>query len=385
MSNATKLENFNAVVDVVSQTVVEKPDLVHFTCEFNNDEAGIDAATQLMAEYNGHNRKTIPSRLKKYANDFLNGNWGETYEQITIGVNKKGEYSIISGQHRLLAFLQACSLFNDAKKGTYPVKNIKLCVTVTIGVPDSEADKFDLGKSRTDGDIIFRDDSFDKVRGRWAEKDTWKKKWSNALAVAARLVWLREQGATVSSAKSFSSAEILEYVKSYHPELPRFVTNTLDIDADDEGAGGLKMSLGYIAALWYVACLEPDGTLTGDCEDCLFDFINKLAQSVNLEKGSPAHSIAAYWGKLVAEPGSKDRDRDWIAPFVRALRAELANEPLTIKAVKLTAKQRENYTKCPDLLVGWDSACYEASIDSKIDAAEEVEEDVVDSEGEVSE
>jgi hypothetical protein len=44
MSNATKLENFNAVVDVVSQTVVEKPDLVHFTCEFNNDGAGIHAA-----------------------------------------------------------------------------------------------------------------------------------------------------------------------------------------------------------------------------------------------------------------------------------------------------------------------------------------------------
>ncbi len=73
----------------------------------------------------------------------------------------------------------------------------------------------------------------------------------------------------------------------------------------------------------------------------------------------------------MAQPGSKDRDLEWVGPFVKAVRACLNGEiGLKVTDIKLSKKEQENYRDFPILFDGWHTSCFEIAAAKKAAAAE---------------
>jgi hypothetical protein len=91
-----------------------------------------------------------------------------------------------------------------------------------------------------------------------------------------------------------------------------------------------------------------------------------LAVGTGYEKGEPAWALAAYWNKLTAEPGSKDRDRDWVGPFVKAAKAVLEDRTgLKVSDISLSKKERDGYNDFPIMFDGYHTECFERAAAAK--------------------
>jgi hypothetical protein len=153
---------------------------------------------------------------------------------------------------------------------------------------------------------------------------------------------------------------MLDFLRQKHSALCSFVTMILDANDADAGNKGLKMSLPYLAALCYVGSLDESGEVVEDVADKLDAFVNQLAVGVGYEKGEAVWALAGYWNKLTAEPGSKDRDRDWVGPFVKACNALLdGKKGLKISDIALNAKEKTNYADFPIMFPGYMTSCFE--------------------------
>jgi hypothetical protein len=248
----------------------------------------------------------------------------------------------------------------------------------------------DTGKTRTHSDVLFRDPWVDSVIPEaWNATVSKRKTWTKTLAGAARLVWLIEGGATVSSAPKFLISEMMSFIQTRHAGLANFVTMVLDANDADGGNKGLKMSLAYLAALTYVACVEEhdcfddDGntvvevSIADDTQDAMDIFLNQLAVGSGYDKGDPAWALAGYWNKLTAEKGSKDRDRDWVGPFVKAAKAVLEGRTgLKVSDISLNKKERDGYTDFPVMFDGYHTLCFERAAAAKAASSQPVETSV---------
>ena len=305
-----------------------------------------------MLGFNTTNRPLSQSVVKLYANEMLRGKWKLNGEPIIVGSDDKGAVSIISGQHRLHALIHACALY-EADPSSYPYATTALHTVVITGVPIEAADSVDLGMGRKHAHVLYRDEWIATVIPKeWSKTNSRKAKWCNCLATAARLVWLRAGGATVSSAPKFIVSEMIDFIKDDHKDLCKYVSSILS--ASEEDGGGLKISLPYIAALCYVASLNEDTTIDKPTMELLLDAMLRIAQNTGINPGTAEHALAAHWNKLSSTPGSKDRDLDIVGPFVKALNAIVAGEKITPAKLVLTKKEAELYSTHPPLLVGWD-------------------------------
>ena len=332
-----------------------------------------DIAKSLL-EMNTTNRPLSQSQVKLYANEMLRGKWKLNGEALIFGTDDSGEDSIISGQHRLHALILANKLYathaNPAEE--YPEATLELTTVVIFGVAIDTADSVDLGMTRKHGHVIYRDEFVDKVIPKeWSNTNSRKAKWCNTLAGAARLVWLRCGGATVSSAPKFIVSEMMEFIKDEHKNLCHFVSAVLS--ASEEEGAGLKISVPYIAGLCYMASLDSDGKLHKDTMNTLLDAVLAIAQNA-VTPGSAEHALVTYWNKLFSTPGSKDRDLEIVGPFVKALNAIITGEKTTAAKLALSKKEQENYTAFPPLLAGYDEACFEYAAEVKANAAKAAEE-----------
>ncbi len=335
----------------------------------------VSLAKQIIEHFNVRNRPVTQGLVKAYANELLRGQWRENGEPFIFGVNPEtGCEDLISGQHRALALVRAQACIDKGEE--WPEAQLEYdCVFVT-GVNTDAADTVDTGKSRNHTDVLFRDSWVDSVIGEWNDSVNARKAWVKTLAGAARLVWIMQGGATVSHAPKFNTTEMLQFVKEQHPRLSEFVTMVLNCDAKDSGNGGLKMSLPYIAAICYASALEVnkkgETVVDKDVKSLLQDFIAAVANGTNLVKGSAAWALTAYWNKLTSEPGSKDRDRDWAGPFIKALNAHFDGATdLKATSLALTKKERENYAAFPPFASAWHQSCFEHAASVKAAAAEQ--------------
>jgi hypothetical protein len=335
----------------------------------------VSLAKQIIEHFNVRNRPVTQGLVKAYANELLRGQWRENGEPFIFGVNPETEREdLISGQHRALALVRAQACIDKGEE--WPDAQLEYdCVFVT-GVNTDAADTVDTGKSRNHTDVLFRDSWVDSVIGEWNDSVNARKAWVKTLAGAARLVWIMQGGATVSHAPKFNTTEMLQFVKEQHPRLSEFVTMVLNCDAKDSGNGGLKMSLPYIAAICYASALEVnkkgETVIDKDVKSLLQDFIAAVANGTNLVKGSAAWALTAYWNKLTSEPGSKDRDRDWAGPFIKALNAHFDGATdLKATSLALTKKERENYAAFPPFASAWHQSCFEHAASVKAAAAEQ--------------
>jgi len=322
-------------------------------------------ALACLKDFNNSNRPMSQGVAKLYANEMLRGQWKCNGEPIIFSIDDNDMEHLISGQHRLQGLVLAQQALE--KEEVWPSAQTEWDAVIVYGVPHDTADTVDTGKTRTHSDVLFRDPWIDTVIPEaWNDKISRRKTWTKTLAGAARLVWLIEGGAIVSSAPKFLISEMLDFLQTKHPELCTFITMIVDANDADAGNKGLKMSLPYVAALTYVASLNPNGSIDEDTADKLDGFINELAVGTGYEKGDPAWALAAYWNKLTAEPGSKDRDRDWVGPFVKAATAVLADKTgLKVSDIALTKKERDGYNDFPVMFDGYHTECFERAAAAK--------------------
>lgn len=322
-------------------------------------------ALACLKDFNNSNRPMSQGVAKLYANEMLRGQWKCNGEPIIFSIDDNDMEHLISGQHRLQGLVLAQQALE--KEEVWPSAQTEWDAVIVYGVPHDTADTVDTGKTRTHSDVLFRDPWIDTVIPEaWNDKISRRKTWTKTLAGAARLVWLIEGGAVVSSAPKFLISEMLDFLQTKHPELCTFITMILDASDADAGNKGLKMSLPYVAALTYVASLNPNGSINEDTADKLDGFINELAVGTGYEKGDPAWALAAYWNKLTAEPGSKDRDRDWVGPFVKAASAVLEDKTgLKVSDIALNRKERDGYNDFPIMFDGYHTECFERAAAAK--------------------
>ena len=347
---------------------------------------GREFAQHVLSECNKGNRPMSLGLAKLYANEMLRGKWrlnGEPLVFDTAG-------HMVSGQHRCKGLVLACEALDKGED--WPEAQTEITVVIVRGTDPDTADTVDTGKTRSHGDVLFRDPWVDDAIDRdWNTTGNRRRTWTKTLAGAARLVWLMEGGATVSDAPKFQISEMLDFLKFKHYNLCQFVTMVLNANDGDGGHGGLKMSLPYTAALCYAACVYVDtdrdydgGEVTSlridrEAKEKVDMLLSQLATGNGYDKGSVAHALTGYWNNLVAQPGSKDRDLEWVGPFVKAVRALLADETgLKTTDIKLSKKEQENYRDFPILFEGWHTACFENAAAMKAAASEKSESTPVD-------
>jgi len=331
-------------------------------------EITADIAKKLL-EFNGENRPYSKSLAKNYANQILRDVWHFNGENLIITVDADGVEHLTNGQHTLNAVILAQESL-DAADGEN-ADQIYIKKVITYGAPHDHADTVDQNKKRTNSDILFR--SGIEVPEDWNKSQAKRSKFCKTLSTAANVVWQRFGGKKVGDALKFDPAE-QERILTENPALIDFVTTVLNEDSDDCGNGGLKISLAYAAALGYVSCLDAEGELVAESADDFKSFISKVAQGTGFSKGDPSHAITGFWNKL--PPGSKNRDIDWVGPFVKVLNALHAGQKTTPAKVKLTKNEWEDRP----LLVGYDEACYIAA-NTPEEVEQETEEiDVLDPE-----
>jgi hypothetical protein len=318
-----------------------------------------ETASQFLDGFNTENRPLSKTLASTYANEFLRGKWNENGENIIYGVNEDGDVQLISGQHRLVGLCMAQVQY-DADPKYWKDAVLVMKTQVTTGVSMDFADDVDKGKTRSHSDVLYRSPIVDSmIPDQWNDSQARRTRWCKCLATAARLVWQREGGKTVSSAEKFVHSEMLEYVSDRHPELYSFVTLVMDAHDNDGGNRGLKISLAYLAGFSYLACLGADGKIIKDYVETIELFLDQVACGTGYEKGSAAHAITGYWNSL--DPGSKNRDLDVSGPLVKCLNYLLEDATdVTSRKLKLTKKERTEYKSFPPLLQGWDEACFEA-------------------------
>jgi hypothetical protein len=107
-------------------------------------------------------------------------------------------------------------------------------------------------------------------------------------------------------------------------------------------------------------------SINSEIQDAMDLFLNQLAVGSGYEKGDPAWALAGYWNKLTAEKGSKDRDRDWVGPFVKAAKAVLEGRTgMKVTDISLNKKERDGYTDFPVMFDGFHTLCFERAAAAK--------------------
>lgn len=333
-------------------------------------------AAGVVADHNKRNRPYSKGLAAIYANEFLRGKWKLNGEPLIFDTDGQ----CVSGQHRLHGFLMAQQALESGQ--VWPDAQSEFDCVIVSGVAPETADSVDTGKGRNHADVLFRSPLIDElISADWNKTASRRKKWVTCLATAARLVWLLEGGQTVSDAVKFLHSEMLRFLE-VHRNLAKFVTIVLDAKENDGGYGGLKISLAYIAALGYAWSIDTTDALEYDVVKVDADlthsftvFVEKLANGKDCSKGSICHAVSGYWNTLFSEGGSKDRDREIMGPFIKALNllssiyhgdTDKGKKPSDIK---LTNKERENWTECPIALDGWHGLCVERAARIKADAA----------------
>jgi hypothetical protein len=267
------------------------------------------------------NRTFRGALAKGYMLEHLRNIWRANGETIILSdIDGKGTEETVNGQHRIIGFLMAIAayirrpVYYAKKYGIKSLDDLRLRTLVVSGCPRDAIDTIDGGQKRSGSDVMYRRNVFKRlgVSGTDVARRTLL---SNALAVAARLVWLRTGGKKVSDAPKFPPSEMLTFLKK-HTKLPEFVLWAADLDAEKEGNNVRQfMTIGYAAALAYLMSAsssetDENGKLDFNLklEPKAKTFLKNVFLATNLAEGCAAHALHGTLTKRAAAGGSKNRD-----------------------------------------------------------------------------
>lgn len=213
-------------------------------------------------EKNSVNRPFKIGTAQGYADQFFAEIWAgqsnhpsETANSDAWSTDWNG--NVVSCAHRCVGLILAQAKLdilraNDSEQVEDKPEKFEVLALVVKNLDPACADTVDIGKPRTLGDILFRADVFSNGE---ALKESVKEKLSRELGVAARLVWLRQNGSRVAGGKKLPPAGLVQFLDE-HPLLKDCI---LHIYNEDGGGGqegskiGRYISLGYAAAMMYLA------------------------------------------------------------------------------------------------------------------------------------
>ena len=287
-------------------------------------------------ENSPNNRPFRLGLAKRYMLDHLRGKWHYNGESMIF--DKYGRAQ--SCQHRLAGFILASQalLLTPDKWKQYGVKGeLRMEALIATGISDKNevADTIDIGQKRGLGDVIFRRHEF-KENGT-GEKE--KKKMSNVLAGAIRLVWIRLGGKTVSAAPHFPHSEALEFFEK-HPKILDAVKWIYNEEGGKGAEGGKissNISLAYAAGMMYLmgtAKSDPEGeTIVTSTWTKAEKFWTAFGSGANLEEGNPVLTLQKALRKSSGSGGS---DRDILCGMiVKAWNAYIDGEKLEAKDIRI--------------------------------------------------
>lgn len=323
----------------------------------------METANEILKTFNTNNRMLYKSLVTTYADRMLRGIWKLNGEPLIFGTDEKNNHYLLTGQHRLQAIVSATIKYRltDNAQAVYPNAMLELTTVVIHGVDVSTADTIDSGKTRSHTDILFRNEWLNKyISPSYKTPLNKKNKWCRILATAARVVWLRSGGASVSSAPKFDHAEMISFIENDHEALANFTNEILLITENNKS---IKMPIPYCIGLSYVATLDENGKVNDEVYSTIMAFLNDLVSET--PKSKLTINLHKYWNKLLQTPGSKDRDLEWTAPYIKVLNALLSNKTINTENIELTLEEKQNYTKHPILLNGWDTSRFELAAERK--------------------
>lgn len=331
---------------------------------------GPEQAQTILDNFNLSNRPLRKGEVKRFANHILQGKWHINGEPFIFGANEDSEVDGISLQHRCEAIVLAAQIYEGDKK-SYPNYQAEIPFLVVYDVPIECSDSVDTGTSRNNNDILYRAPWVEGyIPEEWNRTKARRKKWTNTLATAARVVWQRQGGKTVSSAQKFDPQEMLDFLAVNAP-LCNAVTMVLNADDNDGGNGGLRISLAYVAGLSYMAQYDAEGEFDQDAADKIEMALDHLAQGTGFDPKSPVHALTSYWNNR--GPEENHRDYHVTGPFVKFLNLVLSDSTgVTPTKIKLSKKEIDNYKNAIPVISGYDQACFEycASLQSTEEVAE---------------
>lgn len=259
----------------------------------------------------------------RYASEHLRGKWSLNLETIVIDANG----FVLQGQHRLVSLIlgEQTRQINPSQWGSTPLV-LEVAIGYGVSPKPENANTYDLGASRSLGDVIYRHQQFGK---KITEKE--QKKIAKLLSGAIRLVWLRVGGKQVSFAPHFPHSEALEFYKK-HPKTLNSVKEILKLDAGEEGNERLissLLSLSYAAALYYLqSSVNADKALK---------FWTLFASGEGLEKGDPILVLRQSLSRFDTSSGSS-RDA-LIGMVVNAWNLWSKGKKATTKEIKVARKK----------------------------------------------
>ncbi len=267
----------------------------------------------------------------RYSNEHLRGKWSLNLESMVIDWNG----NVLQGQHRLTGLVLAEQLrqLNPSRWGATPL-TFESLVGFGASPEPQNANTYDMGASRSLGDVIYRHQPFNK---KTTDKE--QRKISRLLSGAIRLVWLRVGGKQVSFAPHFPHSEALEFY-SQHPKILRAVTDIVKLDEGEEGNEhrlSSLLSLSYAGGLHYLMTRSQSWDLS-------LEFWSALASGEGLKKGNAALTLRQSLTRMDATSGSK---RDTIiGTVIKAWHAWVNKEETTSVTIKMKHKKDEegNFT-----------------------------------------
>ena len=315
----------------------------------------------LDAPRNKVNRGFNLGDTKRWAIQMGKGNWvqnGQPFAYDTHG-------QIVTAQHRLAALLLLTQQWMRGKLPVYLEKLAKarnaptIPVSVIFGVSAKKhvADTADTGRSRTLADVLFR---ADLISGK-GRTESEKVALVRALAVAARLVWLRAGGKAVRNGPKFDQAEGLAFAQDKHPTLVKTLEYIQSLEENSGGGISTFITIGVAAGLMYLMSTSTtvweSGELSFDNDEKAEEFWALFVKPDGHADGSPIAALRDFYTRA-NKAGNRDRDETNNA----AIKAWLAF--LNHKKIKWT-----------DLKTGKDESAHTGGLDISAEEREKLMSD----------
>lgn len=199
---------------------------------------------------NTRNRNIHERTVSRYANDMLAGKWEFTGDAIRIN----GDGTLIDGQHRLAAVIQASASDPGLTVRTLVIRNL----------PARTQDFMDIGRKRSVGDQVF-------MRGM---------RNSSLVAASSRLILYYEtymKNPEVDFMRIRNSS-VLEWIDA-HPQIEEFAAQH-----SSTGSSNMRSNAAVAAAAWVI---------TNTCEDeaAVSTFFAMFVDGIGLEENSPVLAL----------------------------------------------------------------------------------------------
>lgn len=298
---------------------------------------------KIWCQNNCRNRPFGEGWARQLAQDILNGNWQLNYE--TIVVSRTGQ--ITSGQHRLIALVLACQMW-EKDKAAYPLWTEEPTIRglVAFGGSDEQSvlNTIDNTRPQAPSDAFYRVSAELFARKTNVER----KELCRMLDAGMDLAWKRT-GYGVDRYQTISESVLFE---ERHPKLVQAVLHVFEKNAD-RTLSSLKISAGQCAAmLYFMAASETDGEAyrkgqppsQKDCDMSLWEDACEFITTLGIVNGPFAAARKAL-SEFVDDnnvKGNKHAKLAIIAKAWKAFRAgakKLAAEHVSLKdSYKVDAK-----------------------------------------------